>query len=111
MAVIDSNKLFRLEVKRPSTGTTNTEIVHLQVDYNDIEGKPIVFDHYSNFPAVGSADTIYIALEDVTPNNYCNKIYLWSSTSNSYICIGADTPKITVIDGGAANTTNWGDII
>lgn len=81
MPVVDNGKKYRLEVKRPTTTDANndpvmnTEVVHLVLDYDDLENKPLVFNSYIDFPSVGDPTKLYISLGDVDQDNHANKVY------------------------------------
>lgn len=52
--------------------------------------KELIFKNYQQFPAIGTADLLYIATDD-------NSIYRFDEDTLTYMCVGRDYKEIDTI--------------
>lgn len=56
-------ELFKIQRLVEIEGKEVLQDVHLQIPYEHIENKPIVFDVYAKFPETGTSGILYIATD------------------------------------------------
>ena len=89
--IILSNQLYQLAAKSGYHGTSQ-EFYHYFGSYLENNGKEILFEHYNNFPQVGTANMLYFDLDS-------NILYYWD---NTYIPVNAMLIANTILEGGDA---------
>ena len=103
-------ELFRLQRLVEVDGKEVLKDVNIEIPYENIKNKPIVFGERNSFPDTGTSDIIYIAYDE-------EKCYIWNGTK--YVIIGSDDSgeeimakaNIKRIEGGNAKGTNIGSYI
>lgn len=71
------------------------QIKELQTKVDGLSVTELHFATRFNFPNVGVADILYIALDE-------NAVYYWDTTAEVYKCTGRDYKEIMVLSGGNA---------
>ena len=84
-------ELFKIQRLVEIEGKEVLQDVNLQIPYEHIENKPLVFDVYANFPKIGTPSILYIATDK-------GKCYVWGGTE--YIVVGSNYQDSTGSDIG-----------
>ena len=103
-------ELFKIQRLVEENGQEVLKDVRIQIPFEDIQDKPIVFKPRAGFPEVGTANVLYIAYD-------LGKCYVWDN--NDYKVVGSNYQdstgsdignklNITRIEGGNAQGAGWG---